>query len=103
MAPNIDPNPISMAIVWSVFPTPSAKVFVIIENGMPDTKPIINAEDMIAINGCILNLMIKNNKIANPNNAPMISLSGEASKLYMLLPPVSIHQHVPHLSDIFRI
>ena len=51
MAPNIEPRPISIAIVCNVVPTPSARVSVIIPNGIPTTSPMISADDIIAING----------------------------------------------------
>ena len=83
----MEPRPISIAIVCSVVPTPSASVSVIISNGIPTTRPMISADDMIAIKGCTLTLMIKNNNTANPRSAPITSLSGEATKSLIIIPP----------------
>lgn len=54
IAPNIKPRPIRIAIVYRVVPTPSANVSVIMSNGIPATRPMISADDMIAIKGCTL-------------------------------------------------
>ena len=89
MAPNIEPRPISIAIVCRVVPTPSAKVSVIMLNGIPATRPMISADNIIAINGWILTLIIKNNNTAKPSAAPIISLSGEAVKTSISYPPKS--------------
>ena len=83
----MEPSPISIAMVCSVVPTPSASVSVIILNGIPATSAMINADDIIAMNGCIFTLIIKNNNTANPRRAPMISRSGEAVKSLIVLPP----------------
>ena len=87
IAPNIEPRPISMAMVCRVLPTPSARVSVIMEKGIPDTRPMINAEDMIAMNGWIFSLMIKKSNTAKPNSAPIINLSGEATNSVIFIPP----------------
>jgi len=88
IAPNMEPRPISMAMVCRVLPTPSARVSVIMEKGIPDTRPMISAEDMIAMNGWILSLMIKKSNTAKPNSAPIINLSGEATNSVIFIPPI---------------
>lgn len=81
IAPNIKPRPIRIAIVYRVVPTPSANVSVIMSNGIPATRPMISADDMITIKGCTLTLIIRNNNTANPRSASCNQLFWRSNKV----------------------
>ena len=79
IAPNIEPRPISNAMLDKVFPTPFSIVKTISLSGIPDKTPIVIALNTIAITGCNLPLIINSKSKIIPMAAAIISLSGDAT------------------------
>ncbi len=78
--PNIDPSPISRTIPCSVFPAPYSTVSISVVTGIPEPKPIANADINKLKTGCSLHFKIRIKRMAIPAMAEMISRTGSAAK-----------------------